>query len=186
MTDRPDPGLSPGDSSASLLEVPTAPQGPWILYQRWHDLLFAHWPVRPEILRSLLPSGVELDLYHGSAWLGIVPFRMTGVRFRGLPPIPSASSFPELNVRTYVRGGEHRGVWFFSLDADSRLAVQVARTLGHLPYRYARMECRREEGEVRYRSTRVDERAPPAGFEARYAPRGAEYAARPGSLADFL
>jgi uncharacterized protein YqjF (DUF2071 family) len=100
----------------------------------WHDLLFAHWPLPTEALAPLLPDGVELDLFDGEAWLGIVPFRMSGVRLRRLPPLPGTGAFPELNVRTYVRAGGKPGVWFFSLDARSALAVAIARAWFRLPY----------------------------------------------------
>lgn len=169
--------------------TPPLPRGPWILFQRWHDLLFAHWPVAPESLARRLPPGIELDLHEGEAWLGIVPFRMSGVRLRCLPPLPGAAAFPEINVRTYVRRGEHRGVWFFSLDAASQLAVRTARRLAHLPYFHAGMECRARDGVVAYRSSRKDERAAGAEFEATYSASEALERARtppPGSLADFL
>jgi uncharacterized protein YqjF (DUF2071 family) len=90
---------------------------------RWHDLLFLHWPVRPELIRPLIPRGLELDTFDGSAWLGVVPFRMTGVRLRCIPQF-AGMAFPEINVRTYVKAGGKSGVWFFSLDATSRLAVR--------------------------------------------------------------
>ena len=159
------------------------------MFQRWHDLLFAHWPVAPESLARHLPPGVELDLHGGEAWLGVVPFRMSGVRLRCVPPLPGASAFPEINVRTYVRRGEHRGVWFFSLDAASSLAVRTARALAPLPYFHAAMECRALDGVVSYRSNRSDRRSPGADFEATYsAAEALERASTPppGSLADFL
>lgn len=95
------------------------PAGPWAMAMVWHDLLFAHWPLPAEVLRRALPRGLELDTYEGRAWLGVIPFRMGGVRPRGVPALPGLSAFPELNVRTYVRAGEKPGVWFFSLDAGT-------------------------------------------------------------------
>ena len=92
------------------------PSSPWIMTMRWEDLLFAHWPVSADQLRTLVPGGLELDLFENQAWLGVVPFRMSVTRLRGLPPVPGTASFPELNVRTYVRRGNRPGVWFFSLD----------------------------------------------------------------------
>src|SRR5258708_37880558 len=102
--------------------------------QVWHDLLFAHWPVAPEILRPLVPASLELDTFEDEAWLGVGPFRMSGVRLRGAPALPYLSAFPELNVRTYVTHGNKPGVWFFILDASHVLAV-VAAPLGvHVPF----------------------------------------------------
>ena len=95
----------------------------------WHDLLFAHWRVDPESLRSRVPPGLSIDEHGGSAWLGVVPFTMSGVRARWVPPVPGAAAFPELNVRTYVTSEKdgRPGVWFFSLDAANPLAVRGAR-----------------------------------------------------------
>jgi uncharacterized protein len=79
-------------------------RGPWLMTQTWNDLLFAHWPVDSAELRSRIPSPFAIDLFEGGAWIGIVPFHMTNVAPRGIPPVPWLSAFPELNVRTYVRG----------------------------------------------------------------------------------
>ena len=125
------------------------------MFQRWHELLFAHWPVPAEPLRARLPAGLELDTFEGEAWLGVVPFRMSAVRLRGAPALPGVSAFPELNLRTYVRRGEQRGVWFFSLDAASALAVRAARLWFHLPYFEARMTCDGRADGVHYRSERT-------------------------------
>src|SRR5581483_10089721 len=108
------------------------PSAPWAMRQVWNELLFAHWPVEPAQLLPTLPPGLRLDGYNGQAWVGVVPFRLSGLRPRWLPPLPGLSTFPELNVRTYVRGpdGEKPGVWFYSLDAASPLAVWSARETG--------------------------------------------------------
>src|SRR5437899_12900720 len=98
------------------------PEGPWVMAQSWHDLLFAHWVLPVDTLRPLIPTPLEIDTHHGIAWMGIAPFRMTGVRIRGIPALPGLSAFPELNVRTYVTLGGKPGVFFFSLDAGSRLS----------------------------------------------------------------
>lgn len=159
--------------------------------QSWHDLLFAHWPVPAAALRPLLsglvPEGLDLDERDGSAWIGVVPFTMSGVRLRGLPPVPGASRFPELNVRTYVTMGDRPGVWFFSLDAASRLAVAVARRWFHLPYHRARMSATpREDEGVRYSHLRTHPGSPPAEFGADYHPTGPVTVAESGSLDAFL
>ena len=159
---------------------------PWVMRMRWVDLLFAHWPVPVETLRPLIPAGLELDTFGGSAWLGIVPFRMEDVAPRFLPAIPGLSAFPEINVRTYVRRGRRAGVWFLSLDAASRLAVEGARLGFHLPYFRASMSAGTEAGWVEYRSQRDDDRGPTAGFAARYRPVGPVEIAPPGSRAAFL
>ena len=109
--------------------------------QSWNDLLFAHWPIPVATMRAALPVGLELDTFEDRAWLGIVPFRMSGVRLRGTPPLPWLSAFPELNVRTYAKIADRRGVFFFSLDARNALAIAIARAWFHLPYSRARMSC---------------------------------------------
>ncbi|MEC9048958.1 MAG: DUF2071 domain-containing protein [Planctomycetota bacterium] len=157
-----------------------------MLLMRWEDLLFLHWAVEPDALRRFLPAGLELDTFDGRAWLGVVPFTMAATRFRCLPPVPTANRFPELNLRTYVRCGDRAGVWFFSLDAHSRLAVEGARVGFGLPYFFAEMQSRREGARVSYKSRRVDRRGPPAGFEGAWRPVGPWQAAVPGSLEHFL
>jgi uncharacterized protein YqjF (DUF2071 family) len=135
--------------------------------QTWHDLLFAHWPIPPEIMRALVPAQLPLDLFDGQSWLGIVPFWMSGVRGRGLPAIPGLSGFPELNVRTYVTLGQKPGVYFFSLDAANMPAVCAARAFYHLPYFYAIMKTEAAGEEIVYTSSR---RAEDAEFRGRYCP----------------
>jgi hypothetical protein len=162
---------------------------PWTMAMCWHDLLFAHWPVPAAELRALLPRTeptLELDTFDGVGWLGVVPFRMGGVRLRGLPPLPGTDAFPELNVRTYVTAGGCPGVWFFSLDAASRLAVRIARATFHLPYFDAAMACTERAGEIHYSSRRTHRDGGTARLEVRYRATGEPFASRPGSLEHWL
>jgi uncharacterized protein len=159
------------------------PSGPWIMEQTWNDLLFAHWPVAAEILRPLVPSALSLHTFNGQCWVAVTPFHMSGVRFRGLPPLPGLSRFPELNVRTYVTFGGKPGVYFFSLDAASRLAVWAARTTYRLPYFHARMRVEEQEGDwIAYRARRNRD----VEFCAKYRPRASVELRRPGTLANWL
>ncbi len=161
--------------------------GPWILSMSWRGLLFMHWPVAEDALRPLIPPALGIDTFDGSAWLGVVPFRMTGVRPRFLPAVPALSNFPELNLRTYVTAEGKPGIWFFSLDAHNPVAVRLTRATFHLPYFDARMSCRASAGEVSYRSIRRSHRgAPPARFAARYGPSGEPFESLPGTLENFL
>jgi uncharacterized protein YqjF (DUF2071 family) len=162
------------------------PAAPWVGRMRWCDLAFVHWPVPPAVLRPLVPTGLEIDTFEGAAWIGVVPFRMEGVRLRAAPPVPTAHAFPEINVRTYVRAGGRLGVWFFSLDAASRLAVRGARFMFNLPYFDANIAVRQEGATVHYQSRRRHRGAPAARFEARYGASGEPYEAAPGSLDHFL
>jgi uncharacterized protein len=162
------------------------PAGPWVLFMSWHDLLFMHWPVHEEALRSLIPPALHLDTFGGSAWLSVTPFRMTGVRPRFLPSVPPLSNFPELNVRTYVTAGGKPGIWFFSLDAGNPVAVRLARATFHLPYLDAEMSCAVVGDEVHYRSVRTHGGTPGAELAARYRPVGEPSESRPGTLENFL
>ena len=159
------------------------PRGrPWVMRMRWTDLLFAHWPVDPEPLRRQLPAGLELDLYDGQAWLGIVPFRMSDVGPRSLPAVPILSTFPEVNVRTYVRHAERNGVWFLSLDAASRPTVVGARLAFHLPYFLADMSIEPRGDGVVYRSQRSRLGESSAALDMTYRPTGPVRYAEPGSF----
>jgi uncharacterized protein YqjF (DUF2071 family) len=162
---------------------PLPPRG-WVMGQTWEELLFAHWQVPVEAVRPHVPAGLEVDEHDGTAWVGITPFRITGLRARGTLPVPYLSSFLELNVRTYVTADEKPGIWFFSLDASSRAAVEVARRTYRLPYFHARMSFTRRGEWVEYECARINE----AGrvFSGSYRPNGAVFHAEPGSLEWFL
>lgn len=162
------------------------PNSSWVMAQRWHDLLFAHYPVAVEAMRKLVPSSLELDAFDGRAWISVVPFRMSGVRPRGVPPVPWLSNFPELNVRTYVTRGEKAGVYFFSLEAANPLAVRIARNFFHLPYMDATMTLREADGWIHYRSERTHRGEPPARWVGRYRPTGEVQLTQRGTLDHWL
>jgi uncharacterized protein YqjF (DUF2071 family) len=154
--------------------------------QRWQDLLFAHWAVDLQALRPLVPAPLAPDTRDGAGWVSITPFEISRLRSRGLPPAPGLSRFPELNVRTYVTWGGKPGVFFFSLDAGSWLAVLGARTLYGLPYFRAEMQiARAPDGTIRYASRRRHG-ARPAELEVAYHPMGAPRTAAAGTLDHWL
>jgi uncharacterized protein YqjF (DUF2071 family) len=156
------------------------PDEPWFQAQSWVDTAFIHWPVDAGALRRLVPESVELETYDGSAWLGITPMLLTGLRLRGLPPLPGVSTFPELNVRTYVTRDGKPGLWFFSLDAGSTIAVEAAKRFYKLPYTRAQMRYERDEF-VHHESARAG-----AAFSGSYRGVGELFYAGPGSLEAFL
>ncbi|WP_375790220.1 YqjF family protein [Paenibacillus agricola] len=162
------------------------PKGPWVMRQTWLDLLFAHWPVPYEQLRALVPPQLQLDTYDGYAWIGIVPFRMEGIRPRGMPGIPYTSEFAELNVRTYVTAGDKPGVYFFSLDAASKMAVEAARLLFYLPYFHAMMNCEQIGEYITYTSRRNDQRGAEVSFEGSYKPVSMPFLSSSGSFEYWL
>jgi uncharacterized protein len=161
------------------------PTRPWAMGQTLDDLLLAHWRVPVEDVRAHVPAALEVEQHDGSAWLGIAAFRVSGLRLRGLLPLPGLSSFLELNVRTYVRAADGRpGIWFFSLDTSSRIAVEAARRLYRLPYFHARIAADREQTWIDYECVRLNERG--RVFSARHRPDGEVFHAEPGSLEWFL
>jgi uncharacterized protein YqjF (DUF2071 family) len=157
---------------------PLKPQ-PWLMGQTWRRLLFLHWRVPQEVLRPHVPERLTIEESDGSAWLSVTPFRVTGLRLRGLPPLPLLSSFFEVNCRTYVRRGDRPGIWFFSLDASSLLAVESARRSYRLPYRFARIA----HSDDSYALSRVREQRK---FDVRYRAVGDPAPPRPGTLEHFL
>jgi uncharacterized protein len=160
------------------------PQGRAAGYQRWRQLAFLHWRVPVAALRPLIPDALAIDTFDGDAFVGVVPFTMQGVRPRWAPAMPGVTSFHETNVRSYVhRDGAAPGVWFFSLDAASRLAVAIARAFWHLPYHHARMTLEERDGELHYASAR---NSTGARLRATCRPLGAPQPATAGSLEHFL
>jgi uncharacterized protein YqjF (DUF2071 family) len=162
--------------------------------QSWRELLFLHWAIDPQQIRPLIRRELELDLFDGNAYVGLVLFTMTGVRPAGIPAVPGLSSFHETNLRTYVHvGGRDPGVWFFSLDAASSLAVRLARRSWHLPYHRAQMFLDRERHVVSGQGTSIlyaGVRCWPAPLPASYLIRGqstgASGPAVVGTLEHFL
>ena len=173
---------------AATLEPDLAP----VMRQDWHHLLFLHWEVPPDSLQALLPAGLHLDTHEGKAYVGLVPFTVTNARPVFTPPLPWISDFHEINVRTYVhRDGRDPGVWFFSLDASSSIAVAAARALYRLSYFTSEIDFEATNAPlpaIRFRSKRTDDRGQlPANAEIEYGPEeGPTTHASPGTLEHFL
>jgi uncharacterized protein YqjF (DUF2071 family) len=142
------------------VKAPPAPRVPRpVMYHRWDLISFLHWRYRPAVLEPLLPRGLRLEIFDDTAWVGLIPFLMAGVRSPGLPAIPWLSRFPEINVRTYVRDEHGRsGIWFLSLDAARLPAVLGARATYRLPYFWSDMAVRAAGQHIAYRCRR---RLPP-------------------------
>lgn len=169
------------------------PEGRVAQRQSWKQLTFLHWRVPPAVLRPLVPAELTIDTFEGDAFVGLVPFTMTGVRPLWAPAVRGISNFHETNVRTYVHmNGRDPGVWFFSLDAASRVAVTVARTFWHLPYHHARMSLDvrasgvGSAGEIRYVTERLGPPPVPAGCKVTTRVLGDVSPALPGTLEHFL
>ena len=151
-------------------------------FQRWRKLLFLHWPVPVDAMRAAVPKCFDLDLHEDIAYVGVVPFAMEGVRPRLVPEL-AAFEFLETNVRTYVVRDGEPGVYFFSLEAASRLAVAAARVAFGLPYHYARMQMQEEGGIVHYATKRA---STGASHEVRYRVGDPLGASKLGTLEHFL
>lgn len=162
------------------------PQRPWLMAQTWRRLLFAHWRVPASAVRAVVPAQLPLDLVDGDALIGVTPFDVCALRLRGTPPPPVVGSFPELNVRTYVTVDDRPGIYFFSLDADSPLAVAAARRGYRLPYFEAQMTCVADDHGVAFASRRTSSDGPPASFSVRYRPTGEPTRAQRGTIDHFV
>lgn len=160
------------------------PERPWRWSLTWSHLLFAHWRFPAEELKPLIPTGLQLQEFDGSAWIGVVPF-LLDVRPRFMPALPGVSRFPEINVRTYVEVGGKPGVWFFSLDARNPLAVWAARRFFHLPYYRARMQFGLSGDSVHYLTLRIRGAHTPE-FMGDYRPVSDVRLAEPGTLEHWL
>src|SRR2546425_2766313 len=167
------------------------PDAPWLLAQEWHHVLFLHWPVDAGALRPLVPEPLEIETREGSAWITVLPFAMRRLRLRGLPALPSLSSFPQLNVRTYVTLDDRPGVFLLRVAVGSFLAATFARRLFHLPYEWARVTLRKEGDAWLFtcrpragQQTGAGARA--ISFAVRYRPEGSAFDPAHGSLEHWL
>ena len=185
--------MSQADPNVPRIEVREAlrqaPKGPHVMYQDWLELLFVHYTLEPQEVQALLPAGLTVDTYpdhsgQARAWIGAVPFHMRGVRPRFTPSVPGLSAFLETNLRTYVhREGQGPAVYFFSLDAASRIACAVARKTFNLPYHFAQMHAQREGEQFNYSTVRYSD---DASLRTRFEVGGPLGVSEPGSLAYFL
>ena len=157
-----------------------------VMYQSWRKLLFMHWKLPPELLRPHIPNRLQIDTFDGQAWIAVTPFIVRNLRPVFLPPFPWLSDFNEVNVRTYVHYDGVPGVWFFSLDADSVLAVAGASTAYRLPYRHARIRFREEKDQIFYSSRRIAYPVPPADLELSWRKGEMLGEAEPDSLEFYL
>lgn len=160
------------------------PHLPWTMRQIWSDLLFAHYPINYDVLRKLVPEALQIDSYDGMCWIGVVPFRMSGIRLRGLPSIPGTNEFPELNVRTYVTIDGKPGVYFFSLEASNLLAVKGAQSIYHLPYSHAKMTMNSHPFHIEFESTRLQNAK--IALACSYRPISEPFQAAKGSFEEWM
>ncbi|MED4781085.1 DUF2071 domain-containing protein [Brevibacillus choshinensis] len=158
----------------------------WIMTQTWEHLLFAHWEIPPAMIRSMVPDALEIDTYEGSGWITIIPFMMSGVRLRCLPPVPFTTTFPEINVRTYVKIGGRSGIYFLSLDASNPWITAIARKWYRLPYFEASMNFQKRNDGIEIDSRRVKSPDQSERFSASYQSCSDVFFAQHGSLEYWL
>ena len=132
----------------SYSEICPQPVRRAVMKQGWYDLAYIHFRYSVEEVARILPDGLEVDVCDGSAWVGLIPFSMRGIGVPGLPAVPYLGTFPEVNVRTYVRRNGVPGVWFCSLDINRLLPTIVARTTYTLPYCFGRASNKRVGDEL--------------------------------------
>ena len=174
------------EATIDRLSIRERPDGLHITRQTWGKLLFMHWRLPAEVLRAHVPPQLEIDTFGGDAWIAVAPFTIWDMRASFLPPVPGLSQMHELNVRTYVHYQGVPGVYFFSLDAASALAVFGARTFFLLPYYTADMSLRQEGDTITYHSRRTHSDAPAAVFDGRWTIGSRLPESQPGSLTFFL
>ena len=153
------------------------PEGPWSQAQTRRDVLLAHWRVELDELARLLPPELPVDTFEGEAWLGIAAYRVESLRLRGLPPLPGLSSFPQLEVSTYVAVGDRPGLWYFSLEVPKQLLVEAAKRAHRLPAYRSR---------IAVASGSFDASRDGLAFRARWQGGGEPFEPAPGSLDHFL
>ncbi|RLL43581.1 DUF2071 domain-containing protein [Oceanobacillus piezotolerans] len=154
------------------------PDGPWVMKQRWDHLLFMHLPISAAAIQPYIPKSLELDTYNRNAWITIIPFKVSNMRFRNLPPVPFLNSFLELNVRTYVKRDGKKGIYFFSLDANHLFAVLGARA-ATLPYYYAKINRTMRKNTICYSLERKGKSE--AKFNVVYRPVSGSYCPKKAS-----
>ncbi len=160
------------------------PRRPWVMEQHWQDVLFVHWPYRPEVLRPLVPAMLDIEEREGSAWISVVALRMAHLRLRGLSRLAVLHDFAELNLRTYVSHQGNPGVWFLRIDAASELATQVGRRCFHAPYHHVDATISRGSHPIDFAEHAA--RGPGPETMLRYEPTGDPIACGEDSLVDFL
>lgn len=91
------------------------------------------------LVRGVVHPALDLDRWEGQAHVSLVAFDFRDTRVL-LCRVPGYIAFPEVNLRTYVRHGAHRGVAFIRELVPQRLVAAVARRVYNEPYLATRME----------------------------------------------
>jgi len=159
---------------------------PWIAQQVWKDVLFLHWPIPNDLIQPEIPAPFKVDTYGGKCWISIVLFQALHSRPRGIPIFLSQPDLLQVNIRTYVQLNGVPGVYFLSLDTNSKSTVRGARSLFNLPYRQAHMSFKQDDHGMQFESKTTNQSAEFGCFKARYTPTSIQVDQQTGSLAHFL
>jgi uncharacterized protein YqjF (DUF2071 family) len=136
--------------------APPVLRRPVIFVQRWRDVTFVHWPVRPESVAHLYPPGTRPDTFaDGITYVALVPFAIGKTAVGTSLPLPYLGTFLETNIRLYTidDAGRH-GVLFRSLETERLAVVALTRVGLGVPYTWARMRMSVADGQVMYCSVR--------------------------------
>jgi hypothetical protein len=157
------------------------PRSPWAQAQTRRDILLAHWRVPIDVLARLLPVEVAADTFDGEAWLNVSAYRVTGLRVRGLPPLPGLSTFPQLEVSTPVTVDGYPGLWLFQIETAKQIVVEASKRTHRFPAYRARISTGRDAVGFHFDATRDG-----LELDAVYAGRGSEFSPGPGTVEHFL
>ena len=157
------------------------PGTPWAQAQTRHDILLGYWRAPIDVLARLLPADVAADTFDGEAWVAVSAYRVTGLRVRGLPPLPGLSSFPQLEVSTPVTVDGYPGLWLFQLETAKQIVVEASKRTHRFPAYRARISTRHDAAGFRFEAKRDG-----LAFDALYNGRGSEFTPAPGSVEYFL
>jgi len=171
-------------ADAKELLWPNSP--PWVGFQGWRDLLFVSWSLPIEEVRSVVPPQLELDSIDGRAWVSLVPMRVAGAHFRDVDPLPGLEHFCEINLRTYVKLGEERGVYFISIDCADAIADWLGQKLFGAPFLRANIAMVEQDGKFYFLSRRTQSDMPTANFVADFQPAGDAFPTSADPTAQFL
>jgi uncharacterized protein YqjF (DUF2071 family) len=126
------------------------PNGPWLIFQSWREVVFLHWQLPAAILEPYVPRhrSLQLDYFDNTCWISLICFRVAHARIRGLPPLPGTSSFFEINLRMYVTCNNSPGVVFLDIHSDNSL-INLLNRMIHLPYSKGNISSK-EKNQYRY------------------------------------
>lgn len=119
----------------------------------WKNLFCIHFKIPPDLLKPLLHPSIGVDTWENNAYIGVFGLELYNLNFFRLPLIKQFKykSIIQLNIRTYVKNLQNEPtVYFFKLNANSRIGCLIAKTIYKLPYIYSSIyyQCAQHEGKM--------------------------------------